>query len=90
MTRLFAPLLAFFLLVAACSPTEELTDPSPDAASADQGAGGSAAGDASGADGEDVFDGNYTYAGEQSAPEFPPALDWLNVSWSWRELRSGL
>ncbi len=74
MTRLLAPLLAFCLLVAACSPTEEPTDPSPDAPSADEGAG------VSRVDGDDVFDGNYTYAGEQSAPEFPPALDWLNVS----------
>jgi len=83
-TRLFTALLAFCLFVAACSPADEGAEPEPGEAVVDHGtgeaeAGASATGDG-GADEVTTPEGGFTYSGEREAPDFPPALDWLNVS----------
>lgn len=68
------------LLAAACSPTDS-GERSADGAAAEGGAG-EGAGDPDGASPPPTteFDGEFTYAGEAPAPDFPAELDWLNVS----------
>lgn len=72
-------LLTLAMLAAACSAST----PEDDAGGGAPADGGEAA--ESGQDGADApptteFDGEFTYAGEQPAPDFPPNLSWLNVS----------
>ncbi len=77
--RVLVWLVALVVLVAACSSSTSASDAAADGESASEdGSGGDGTGGTSG----DGTDGEVTitYGGTDPAPEFPPGLDWFNVS----------